>query len=242
MSVLTVDVVVTAAGKSARIGGDKKKEFYPLKSGTVLSAAVGTFFEAADESAAGDMPFTIGTVIITIPGALESAARAALSSLPGNMLSRVVFAVGGATRQRSVFNGLRMASLYPADMYLIHDGARPFVSTKLISRVLNGTKQHGACAPGLPVVETEVMVSDDGFLKTPIQRDCVRRLQTPQGFLGQGIFEIAEKSIFDGKEYTDDTSIWNAYNIPVFICPGDTENIKITYPEDLPHAENGAQV
>ena len=85
---------------------------------------------------------------------------------------------GGAERSASVYRGLQETR---ADMVLIHDAVRPFISEELLERVVAATREHGAALPALPVVETIKEVADGRVVGTP-RRERLWQAQTPQGF------------------------------------------------------------
>ena len=230
-----VAVVITAAGSSQRMGGNVKKEFLPLGDGTVLSKCVNAFLSAAKDPNRG---FYISHLVITVPedgsmGAVD--AVSAFFAFDGVVQERVQYVKGGATRQLSVYNAmdfLRNQEIKP-DIVLIHDGARPFVSQRIINDVVDYALQDGAAIPGIPVVDTIKEITPSGLVARHISRKSLVAVQTPQGFDFTRLLYAHMQAVTDGKEYTDDSEIFGAYCGLVKIIPGDVKNIKITYPGDL---------
>lgn len=142
---------------------------------------------------------------------------------------------GGATRQHSVQNGLALCK--DAAFVAIGDGARPFTKSKDIDRVTLAAKQHGGALLCVAVKDTIKLLSPDGFVDHTPPRAQLMQAQTPQTFQ-KDIFEtLMEQSIQDGKEVTDDASIFEMYGKKVMPVVGDYDNIKITTEEDIALAE-----
>lgn len=227
-------VIVTAAGSSSRFNGSseansKKKEYLELGGKSILCRAVEPFLEAEG----------LAFVLVTYrEGDLET-----VSSLLGNLdieknhpKTRLVFVKGGPTRQASVFNALE--TLYdlskdcPVDLVSIHDGARPFVSVKLVTDCLKAASETGGACPCIRVSDTLVRVDKDGLLCGRLSREGVCRVQTPQTFCFPDIYFAHCKADPD-KAYTDDTEIFMDFGKKVCFVEGDEKNIKITYSQDI---------
>ena len=115
---------------------------------------------------------------------------------------------------------------------MIHDAARPFPSLELISRVVEGAHQYGACVPISSVDDTVKEVHQDQVVRT-IERKNIALAQTPQGFkmaILQSALESAMKENFYG---TDESILVERLGIPVHIVPGERTNVKITWKEDV---------
>ncbi len=141
---------------------------------------------------------------------------------------------GGSTRQKSVSAGLN--KIREADLVLIHDGARPFISPGLISRVIAAARETGAAFPGISLEDTLKVRRENGRVGT-VDRRRYFRAQTPQGFhfhLLKAALEEAGKLGFSG---TDDVSLVERFGSEVKVVDGDRKNIKITTPWDLQLAE-----
>lgn len=127
---------------------------------------------------------------------------------------------GGATRGESCLAGVRAAE--GADYVLVHDAARPFLSSELISRVLSATREFGAAIPVLPVVDTVKRGGD--IVYETVDRRNLFTAQTPQGSRRDWLLEALEKGI----EATDEAAALEAAGRPVYMVPGEAENEKIT--------------
>ena len=229
-----IAIIITAAGSSTRMGGGIKKEFLPLKDGTVLSACASAFLNALKK-------IQITDFIITCKAGSEDEARKAVSSLG---YEGFTFVRGGASRQESVFKGLLEIEKRgkSPDLVLIHDGARPFVSEKIIIEGIETALKAGASVPGLTPTDTQKEIDENGFIVRHLVRANLCAVQTPQNFEFARLLEAHKKAAAQieelesqgiKKEFTDDTQIWGEFCGAVKVYQGDASNIKITYPGDL---------
>lgn len=142
--------------------------------------------------------------------------------------SKVVLCRGGARRQDSVKEGL--GQIANCDWVMIHDGARPFLTTNLIEDGVKTVGETGAAIAAVPVKDT-IKLADDGDLITgTLKRDTLWAAQTPQVFS----FDIITKAYTNlTTEITDDAAAAERLGHKVKLYMGDYENIKVTTPEDL---------
>ena len=144
---------------------------------------------------------------------------------------------GGDVRQDSVRNGLSHISA-DCEIVLIHDAARPFVTSDIIKNSITAAIEHKASIAAVPVINTIKSSSDGVFVDATINRESLFAVQTPQTFDRQTIeeaYRIAYSDCFYG---TDDASLVERIGIPVKIVEGAYDNIKITTPNDIVSAEN----
>ena len=145
-------------------------------------------------------------------------------------------AVGGKTRQQSVFAGVRAAS-EDAAYDCIHDGARPLASRQVIAGVLEAAQREGAATAAVKAKDTIKIAGPDGFILSTPDRDSLYLTQTPQVFEASLYREAMEAALAAGKEYTDDCQLVEAIGRRVYLAGGDYANIKLTTPEDQIVAE-----
>jgi len=145
------------------------------------------------------------------------------------------FVVGGATRQESVFNGLR-ALPDGFQHVLIHDAARPCVSPTLIASVLDALQSHDAVVPAVAVTDTLVR-NYESKVDAIIDRVHVAGVQTPQAFRLELIVRAHREARARGFQSSDDGSLVLALGEPVHTVPGERSNIKVTVREDIAMAE-----
>ena len=152
---------------------------------------------------------------------------------------------GGARRQESVAAGIEALRGGPgrdreADssrVLLVHDGARPLVSARLVDAVARAAAEHGAAIPVLPVSETLKRIDGDVVTAT-VDRAGAATAQTPQGVRWDVLqAALARVSPGDAAELTDEAALLEAAGIAVHAVPGEAANLKITRAEDLSFAE-----
>jgi len=233
---LKIAIIITAAGSSTRIGSGIKKEYLPFNNGTVLSNCAKTFLKSCQNI------YTISDFIVTCPKEGTAVCQQILSSDKNlmellshfNTSDFIKIVEGGISRQESVFNALSSINNNP-DIVLIHDGARPFVTERIILEGIKTAAEYGASVPGITPTDTQKQIDENGFIVSHLVRADLRAVQTPQCFKFNQLLEAHKKVMADsGKiEYTDDTEIWGKYCGAVKVYEGDSKNIKITYPGDL---------
>lgn len=221
-SIQPFHLVLVAAGQGVRAGGGLPKQYRPVGGIPLIRRSIEVYLRHV----------ACRSVIVVIGEGQEDLCRDAL----GPVTEKVVFAPGGATRQQSVLSGLNAVARLadPQDIVLIHDAARPFVTTALIDRVLDGVAGHGAALPGLPVVDTLKQAPDGGRIRHTVPREGLFRAQTPQGFRLSEILDAHRAAV---SEVTDDAALFETLGKPVWIVPGDPANVKLTTEDDFAAAE-----
>lgn len=141
--------------------------------------------------------------------------------------------LGGASRQASALAALQAAG--DAEYLILHDGARPFVSEELITRVVEAVKHDGAAAAALPVTDTIKEVRE-GVVST-LDRSRLWAMQTPQAARVDLLHRAHAAAVSDA---TDDMALLEAIGVSPTLVPGDPQNIKITTPADVARL-NGAE-
>lgn len=227
-------LLLTAAGSSRRFcsgneGRAEKKEYLPLGGEPVLFRSL--------------LPFlyfpVIGPVIITVPAGDEESSRKLLYScdtfpaLLGRRPLRIV--PGGKSRQESVLSGLE--ALYQeapeTELVLIHDGARPWVTHRIIQAVIDAARIFGSAVPVEPSTSAMKELDDSGMILRHLPRGTTVAAQTPQTFAFPDILQAHRAVKGKGGTYIDDGEVFSAYGRQVKSVPGDPENRKITYRSDL---------
>jgi len=208
--------LIVAAGQGVRSGGTLPKQFALLAGKPMI----------AHSFAALECHPAIGRVIVAIGDGQDAALTAAL----GRDVERVK---GGATRRLSVLAGLEaLAGTNPARV-LIHDAARPFLTATVIDRLLTALDSDDGAVPALPVADT--LARGDGTLGDVVPRDGLHRIQTPQAFRFDVIFDAHRG--WRGDEPTDDAQMARKAGGSVKLVEGDMMLEKITYPADFAAAE-----
>ena len=213
---MRVNVIITAGGTSQRYGS-KNKLFEKCGSSCVLVEAIKPFLEIP----------TVSKIIVGIETSFADEFTAALDLAGLKEDSRIALAVGGSTRTQTVKNAL-VAIEDDAEFVLIHDGARPYVTSKLIQDVINSALEHGVALPLLSMTDSIVDVSN-GVI--PVDRENFKRVQTP--FCAKR--EIVENAYLNAQTtfYDDLSVIKTSYSGEIGVVDGDINNVKITYEGDI---------
>ena len=211
--------IILAGGKGSRFKSKEPKQFLKIGSKTLLDMCLQPFQKHKG----------IHVIVLVCPK--EHLARA--KQIAGKYPKVAAVVAGGKTRQASSANGVAAAG--EAGQVLIHDAARAMVPEDVIDRVLKALAKNAAVMPVLPAEDTTVRVDDKGNVTAVLDRDKLRRVQTPQGFRAD-IIRIAHRLAQDEglMDAPDDCSLILRYGLaPVASVAGDPTNIKITYPSDL---------
>ena len=211
--------VIVAAGKGSRMRENRNKLLLPLGASTILEKSL--------------EPFLKHSRIRKIYLAASVQDYHLIKKL---IPEEVILVKGGKRRQDSVHNALVevMKGKNIPDIVLIHDGARPFCSSKLIDRVLEATHRHDAAIPVLPINETIRSITVE---KTNVvDRRGLFSVQTPQGFRPELIYSASSNAQAKNTEVTDDASLIEKISQRVASVEGEVHNIKITTPADFEQA------
>jgi len=212
-----VDCIIVAAGSGTRLGSKTPKAFVRLGDKPLFVHSVIRF---ASHKA-------IGAIIVVAPPALVVRTRRIVQSL--GIKKAVVVVAGGEHRWQSVKNGVDASE---ADWVLIHDSARPFVSSATIDAVLALSGKYRAVIPVVPEVDTIRTFAGDRAGKT-LDRSKIVRVQTPQMFLRTALVAAFKRASFLGAPPTDEAMLMEASGTAVGISNGDPLNFKITTKGDL---------
>ncbi len=225
--VYSFDLILTCAGKSTRFNKENsshiKKECALIDGKSVLSCALSPFLSFSQ----------LRNVVITYPEGELDDTRKALDevSLPDGV--RLEWVKGGSSRTESIKNAILFldGKDTSSSLIAIHDGARPFVTRALISSVLDNALLYGASVPALTLTDA-IKTVEDSFVTSSVDRDTLRRVQTPQIFESRGIISIY-KNMEENASYQDDTEPYVLYGGRCYITEGDENNRKLTYRNDL---------
>ena len=218
-----VTAILPAAGTGSRMGTNTPKQFIRLKGRPLFYYALEAF----------DRCETVNQMILAVPASYIQTAEKRVAEL--SMNKKVNIIAGGKERQDSVFNGLAAAD-DKADLILVHDGVRPFVTVDLISRVIQNAAEYGAAVAAIPETDTVKRIHD-GWIEETLERSSIWRIQTPQCFRADWLRDAYEKAARDKVRVTDDSALIEKMGKPVRIVEGDYFNIKVTTPVDLMTAE-----
>jgi 2-C-methyl-D-erythritol 4-phosphate cytidylyltransferase len=216
--------IIAAAGTGSRMASDRPKQFLQLAGSPIIFHTLKPF-ELCD---------SIQEVIVVLPAA-ESAEFLAQAGKHGlRKLARVV--PGGATRADSVKRGLMSIRSATAEIVVVHDGVRPFVTVEEIESTIEAARADGAAILATAVTDTIKLVEGAAVVKT-LERQNLRQALTPQCFRYELLRQAYDHADVNDPSLTDESSLVERLGHPVTIVEGSPRNIKITTPRDLLIAE-----
>lgn len=204
-----VTVIIAAAGSGERAKRNKNKIFENIGGAVCLKKTFDAFYSSnlIDEYIVAAKPEETEEIKSLLPDFVK-------------------VALGGKTRTDSVKNAL---ALVTGDIVLIHDGARPFVSTKIIKDCIESARETGSGVAAIPTRDT--VIKQDELSAEYLGKNGLYLIQTPQAFKTQEIKEAYENA--GDKVFNDDGEVYLNRFGTLKIVAGDKNNIKLTYPEDF---------
>jgi len=218
-----ISVILAGGGRGKRIGKKVPKSFLKINRKYLFLYSLEKFNSLSE----------VKEIILILPG--ERITPDLKNKLMKRFSKLKNIVEGGRERQDSVYKGLKYID-EKTEIILVHDIARPFVSKKLIKKVIEGTRKYRACIPVTPSTDT-LKVVEDNFVKKTLEREKIFRSQTPQGFLREILLKAYQKAKEEKIKCSDDSQLVENTGIRVYTVEGERENIKITFPIDLKIAE-----
>jgi|CXWL01.1.fsa_nt_gi 2-C-methyl-D-erythritol 4-phosphate cytidylyltransferase/2-C-methyl-D-erythritol 2,4-cyclodiphosphate synthase len=216
---MSTAALIVAAGCGERAGGGVPKQFQMLLGQPVLLWSVDAMLEAGVDP----------IVVVVAPEQVE-ASRSLLAGSPATVVS------GGATRTASVRAGL--LALNDPEIVLIHDAARPGLTTRTIHHLIAAIRAGATgAAPALPVADALHRIDALERVTEEVDRVGLMRVQTPQAFRLSAI-RAAYAAAPVGQTFTDDIAVARASNVDVVLVPGDLRLMKLTFREDFAMIEH----
>jgi 2-C-methyl-D-erythritol 4-phosphate cytidylyltransferase/2-C-methyl-D-erythritol 2,4-cyclodiphosphate synthase len=212
-----VSAIIAAGGRGARFGGSQPKQLLALAGVPILKRTVDAFLQG----------YPFDEVIVALPSEL--------ARHPPPYLDDVMIVEGGDRRQDSVANAFR-AVAPSSQVVLIHDAARPLVSSALIARTVDAAIEHGAAIAALQATDTVKRGDWSRVIRGTLPRDEIFLAQTPQAFR-IGVLRDALALASTASDATDEAMLAEQAGHPVHLVDGDPRNIKITTADDLEMAE-----
>ena len=220
-----ISAIILAGGKGKRMGSAISKQFIDIKGKPIIYYTLKKFSENKK----------IDNIIVVLPEDEVKYIKENILKKYELRINKIV--IGGKERQDSVYNALKSLKNSSTDIVLIHDGARPFISERIINEGIKFAEIYGAAAPGVMPKDTIKVKNEKNFsVDTPNRANLVS-IQTPQVFKFDEILECHEKIRYNGEMVTDDTMVVEKYGYSVYLYDGEYTNIKVTTPEDLILAE-----
>lgn len=215
--------VILAGGSGRRVGGDKPKQFVEVAGKAVIQHTIEAFSQNGriDEIA-----------IVT----REDYVKEVWDMVRREGYSKVAHVLkGGKERYHS---SIAAIEAYTDDdvRLLFHDAVRPLVTQRIIDDCIDALDTCQAVEVAVPATDTIIEVDSEGNISRITPRSRLRNVQTPQGFR-RGVIAEAFRIAMEDKDFapTDDCSVVFRYmpGIKIKVIEGDTQNIKITYKDDL---------
>ncbi|MFO0321793.1 MAG: 2-C-methyl-D-erythritol 4-phosphate cytidylyltransferase [Bacteroidota bacterium] len=213
------NIIIVAGGVGTRMQSQLPKQFIEVKGKPIIIHTIEKFLEF-DEF--------INIIVSVHKDYIADANFMFAEHFPNKKIQIVV---GGDSRFQSVKNGLNCLT-NPHDIVGIHDAARPFVSISTIKNCFETASKKGNAIPVIHVSESLRLVTN-GINKS-VSRDDYKIVQTPQCFLVSTIQKAFKQSF--SPFFTDDASVLESIDEPIYLVEGNPENIKITSPSDLKYA------
>ncbi len=218
--------LVLSGGTGSRLGERTPKQYLRVNGRMIITYCLETFFKSSD----------IDIVWIVADPMWQNEIRQEL------MYERLDddkfrgFSEPGTTRQLSILNGLRdIREQFGEDaLVMIHDGARPMLSRRLIAMCFRGCDGHDGVMPVLPMKDT-VYVSEDGKVVSGLlDRQTIFAGQSPEVFK-LGIYLKACEVLLpdDILNINGSTEPAIMAGMDIAMVEGDEGNFKITTKADL---------
>ena len=214
-----IGAIVLAGGRGKRMQAGINKQYLQIEKRSVLSYAIESMAAVAQE------------IIVVAAAGEEKAAQGAIQE-SGVAENRCQIVIGGKERQDSVRHAL-IAMPETWEKVLIHDGARPFVPTDMIWRLLEAIEPNVGAIPGIPVSDTIKRIDEAGFVVETPPRQMLRAAQTPQCFLAKEIKELHLEAEKAAMLFTDDAAIYEYGGKHIRMVEGDRMSKKLTVKNDL---------
>ncbi len=210
--------LVPAAGSGSRLGGSLPKQYLPLLGRPLIHHTL--------ERLCGEARVEHVYVVLAVEDRLW---RDADSPLCRGRIA--LLHAGGSTRAQSVLGGLRALPARAEDWVLVHDAARPCLSSAMLGKLIDelvGDPVGGILA--VPVADTLKLAGADGRILRTQPRERLWQAQTPQMFR-YGLLRQALEGA--GPDVTDEASAVEALGHAPRLVESDSRNLKVTYARDL---------
>ncbi len=221
---MNIAVILPAAGSGTRFGASKPKQFLELRALPILIRSISLFTQMQE----------IGPILVAVSPEMLAEAEELIEEYHPR---RVSVLEGGTERQHSIAQCLQHPTIKNCDLVMVHDAVRPLCSPQLVRSLIAEARVHGACVPGIAVVDTTKEIDDNGFVVRTHAREHLRSIQTPQVFQRKLLVDAYEYVRTNNILTTDDASVVESFGGKVKVIDGDPRNIKITTQQDWDLAE-----
>lgn len=217
-----VYAIILAAGSGSRMQADITKQKMLVLGKSIISRSVQAFYSN---------PLIDGIIVVGRSDELDYL-RSELADYSSKITAIVA---GGDTRFDSARIGFSAVPT-DTDFVAIHDGARPLITQKVITAVVEAAFEHGAATDAAPVYDTVKQVDEHGMICATLDRDALVQARTPQVF-ARDIYALALERADGRHGMTDDNSVVEAIGVPIYSVKSDEPNPKITTRSDIGYAE-----
>ena len=208
---MKITLILACAGKGTRAGYDINKLLVPIDGKTCLEKTLDAFINTN----------LIDEYIVT-------ASHVDFEKVIHLVGKTAKVVMGGQTRTQSIKNALYFCK---DGIVLIHDGARPFVSEKIIKDCIESVKTYGSGITAFPSRDTILSANDNGEITSYLGKSGLYSVQTPQAFF---VEDIKKAYVLAGeKVFNDDGEVYKEFISTPHVVTGSSENVKITFPEDM---------
>lgn len=221
-----ITVLILAGGTGSRVGASRPKQFVEILNKPVLAYTVEIFQNHP----------AIDAIAIVCHSSWK---KYLAHMIEQYRLTKVKWITdGGSTFQDSVMNGLKYLKdvMNDDDYVLIHYGASPFTSERIVNDVIRIMKEKNSAVTATPCYQLMGSNDEGGISRTWIDRDRYIQIASPYGFKFSYLLDIYERAkeqnLLDKVE-PHTTSLMYALGDTLYQAYGDQTNIKITTKEDL---------
>ena len=211
--------IILAGGKSTRMGDGVDKAFLSLVNKPMVAWSL-LAFERSPE---------IDRIVLVVRKEQLVASKAVVKMFGISKLDKIV--AGGTRRQESVQAGLAACDADTRTV-VVHDAARPCVTSDLVSAVVRAVKKDSAVTVGRPMTDTVKSCAKGTSVTETVPRDRLWTVQTPQAFPFR-LLRDAYRKLEPKSNVTDDCQAVELAGGSVKILESFRPNFKVTVPEDL---------
>lgn len=214
-----MNVIIVAAGSGQRFASDTPKQFLEIAGKLAIQHSIDAF-DSIDE---------IESIVLVMPKDQKL-----WQDLKLTAKKPLMYTTGGNSRVESVLHGLKILAPSVSDntWIIVHDAARVCISTQDIQKLIQNCTQQNQGGLLVKTINDTIKYTEDGInVNKTINRDKLRAALTPQMFPYKQLARVLEKS--DNKLITDEASAFEQAGIKPLMVKGRSDNIKITYAEDL---------
>ena len=218
--------ILLSGGTGTRLGADVPKQYLRIADRMIITYSLKTLLEHSQ----------IDGVLIVAEAEWRKQILTDIKQLEQNTNKIIGFAVSGVTRQFSIFNALQEIKKTDLNVknILIHDAARPNLTSSMISKCIDALKEHDGVLPILPMKDTIYYSENGSSVSQLLDRSCLFAGQAPEGFHFEAYYKANESLLPNRlKEINGSTEPAVLARLDVAMITGDENNFKITTKADL---------